>query len=282
MYYIYLEIIVAHNPLQQYFRQAKIYIKLPSQGIYNKPDVIKGDVTSLPVFGMTGMDEIIMKTPDSLLTGESTVQVIKSCCPSITDPWDLSVLDTDLIFSAIRIATYGNLMDVSHTCSQCNTDNDYSLDLTRIIEYFSSCHYDNKIVLDNMVIKTQPLTYKQSSGFSVKNFGLRQRLSQAEQIEDQQQQQTMVNQLFKELAVIQNELYMLSVESVEIDTTVVTERGHIKEWLENCDKKIFDAIKDQIEKNKTTWTTPSFPVKCENCGHETNIRVDLDQSNFFV
>jgi hypothetical protein len=53
---------MANNPLQQYFRQPKIFINLPSQGVYNKPGSIQGEVSNMPVFGMTGMDEILMKT----------------------------------------------------------------------------------------------------------------------------------------------------------------------------------------------------------------------------
>ena len=273
---------MSQNPLQQYFRQPKIYVKLPSQGMFSKPGAIAGDVNGLPVFGMTGMDEIIMKTPDSLLSGESVAQVIKSCCPGILDSWELSVLDTDVIFSAIRIATYGNLMSVSHTCNKCQTENEYDLDLNRVVEYFSSCKYDNKISLENMVIKTQPLTYKQSTMFSLKNFSLQQRLSQAEKLTDKDEQQKIINDLFKELATLQNELYFLSIESVEVGNTVVDQKEFIKEWLENCDKSIFDAIKKQIDKNRDTWTTPSFPVKCSACDTSVNLKVDLDQSNFFV
>jgi hypothetical protein len=69
------------NPLQQYFRQPKIFINLPSQGIYSKEGSIQGEVNNMPVYGMTGMDEIIVKTPDALLSGESTVKVVQSCCP---------------------------------------------------------------------------------------------------------------------------------------------------------------------------------------------------------
>jgi len=59
---------MATNPLQQYFRQPKIYIKLPSGGVFNKLGSLQGDVTNMPVYGMTGMDEIIMKTPDALMS----------------------------------------------------------------------------------------------------------------------------------------------------------------------------------------------------------------------
>ena len=133
-----------------------------------------------------------------------------------------------------------------------------------------------------MLIKTQPLTYKQSTMFSLKNFSLQQRLSQAEKLENKDEQQKIVNELFKELAVLQNELYFLSIESVEVGNTVVNQKEYIKEWLENCDKSVFDAVKKQIDKNRDTWTTPPFPVKCTACDTSVNLRVDLDQSNFFV
>jgi hypothetical protein len=84
---------MANNPLQQFFRQPKIYISLPSQGVYNKPGTFSGNIERLAVYGMTGMDEILLKTPDALLSGESTATVIKSCCPSVTDAWDLPVND---------------------------------------------------------------------------------------------------------------------------------------------------------------------------------------------
>ena len=102
------------NPLQQYFRQPKIYIKLPTSGIYSPPGTVQGDINNLPVYGMSGMDEIIMKTPDALLTGESVVKIIQSCCPSITNAWALSSLDTEMILTAIRIATYGNKIGRAH------------------------------------------------------------------------------------------------------------------------------------------------------------------------
>jgi hypothetical protein len=272
---------VPQNPLQQFFRQPKIYIKLPSQAIYSALGTFQGDAANVPVFGMTGMDEIILKTPDALLSGESTVKVIESCIPAIKNAWEASILDINVIFAAIRIATFGNNMSVTHTCTACKTENDYDLDLGKIIEHFSSVAYDNKIVLKDLVIKIRPLTYKQSTEFNLRNFRLQQRLRQTETIEDQAQQQTLINQLFEELSIIQSDLYKASVESVEVSSKVVTESSFIYEWLNNCDKAVYDEIKKQIETNRERMKSPDFPVKCENCGKETNLYIELDQSNFF-
>jgi len=63
---------MSQNPLQKYFRQPKLSVSLPSKGRFAPPDVITGDPNNLSVFAMTGMDEIVLKTPDSLFTGESS------------------------------------------------------------------------------------------------------------------------------------------------------------------------------------------------------------------
>ena len=272
---------MSHNPLSQYFRQPKIYVSLPSQGVYNKPGALDGDLTNMPIYGMTGMDEIIAKTPDALLSGTSTAAVIESCCPTVKDAWDLSVLDTDLIFASIKIATFGEMMNVSHTCRECSTENEYDLDLSKIVEHYSSCKYDNKAVINDLVITTRPLTYRQLTDFNMRNFGLQQKLSQAEQMAPAEQK-PFVDQLWKELAETQRELFTSSVESVETAEATVVERGFIAEWISNCDKTTIDAIKQNFDKNRKVWEPPTFPVMCSACDTPVKLSIELDQSNFFV
>ena len=77
------------NPLQKYFRQPKIYIKLPSNGKwYPNGSLEVTDNMEFPVYAMTARDELMFKTPDALLNGQSTVDVIQSCVPSIKNAWD--------------------------------------------------------------------------------------------------------------------------------------------------------------------------------------------------
>ena len=273
---------MAQNPLQKYFRQPKIFISLPSHGVYNTPGNIDGDVEHIPVFGMTGMDEILIKTPDALLTGESTAQVIASCVPAIKDPWELSSLDTDLVLTAIRIATYGSGMTVGFTCKKCATENEYELDLTNLIEHYGQCRYDNKVVVGDLSITVQPLNYKQTTHFSLLNFQLQQKLSQIVTMTESEEQKILMAEIFKDLASLRNNVYASGIESVHTGSETVTERAFITEWLANCDSSVVDAIKKHIESNQETWQSPKHQVKCDNCGEETAISVELDQATFFV
>ena len=42
----------ANNPLQKYFRQPKIYMALPSKGLFYPPGSLLGDYNNVPIFGM--------------------------------------------------------------------------------------------------------------------------------------------------------------------------------------------------------------------------------------
>ena len=67
------------NPLLGYFRKPEVFITLPSKGKYYPDGTIdippSGEVG---IFPMTARDELLMKTPDALLNGSSTAEVIKS------------------------------------------------------------------------------------------------------------------------------------------------------------------------------------------------------------
>lgn len=272
---------MANNPLQQFFRQPKIYISLPSHGVYNKPGAIAGDPEKLAVFGMTGMDEILLKTPDALLSGESTVKVIHSCIPGIEDPWDLSNLDTDLILAAIRIATYGKDLNISHICPTCSTENEYTLDLGQMIDHFTSCKYDNRLVLKDLSITTRPLTYKQSTEFSLQNFQYQQRLKNIDNLTDEAEKKNLMTEVFTALASLRTAVYSAGIESITVNNQKVVEREFINEFLENCDKAVIDSIAKHIDRNQDIWAVPEQKVHCENCNAENSVSVNLDQSNFF-
>jgi hypothetical protein len=269
------------NPLQKFFRQPKIYISLPSKGIYNIPGAIQGDVNNLPVYGMTGMDEIIMKTPDAMMTGEATARVIESCCPAIKDASQLSNIDTDIILAAIRIATWGTHMAVTHNCPNCGHENNYDVDLTKIIDYFSKATFNTTVVLEQLTVKLQPLTFKQVAEFALKNYAMQKTLQQVSDIEDDQERQKVMENLYNQLAVVRNEVFSLGIESVQAEGQVITQRDYIDEWLKNSEKETFDTIKKVIESNNEAWRTPSMPVQCEECQSENSIRVEMDQSTFF-
>lgn len=269
------------NPLKKYFRQPKIFINLASKGVYNEPGTLQGDPQDLPVFGMTGMDEILMKTPDALLNGESTAKVIESCCPSVKDAWRMSILDLDLLLVAIRIATYGNTMTVTHTCPSCSSINDYDIDLGTVVHHYSNLNYENKIALKDLSIKIKPLTYKEWTTQQLKTFALQRQVNQALGIEDTDEQEKVVQKLFLDLAEIQRETLLMQIDQVDIPEGAVNQREFITEWMANSEQNIFEELKAQIEKNRLAWEIPKMGVTCPECNAENKVAIVMDQAGFF-
>jgi hypothetical protein len=269
------------NPLQQFFRQPKIYIKLPSNGVYCKPGTVQGDISKLPIFSMTGMDEILVKTPDALLSGETTVKIIESCAPNIKDAWDISSIDMNMLMVAIRIASFGNEMSITHRCSACGKESDYDINLSRFIEHFNQCQYEPVVRLEGMTVNLKPLTYKTATEFALKGFKIKKQAGSILELPEADRDDSQLRQLYKELVVLQNEIFNASVESVELADTVVTDQQYIQEWLNNCDRDIYDMIKQQAENRMEKWALPPVDLSCD-CGHKSNVFVDLDHSSFFA
>jgi hypothetical protein len=132
------------------------------------------------------------------------------------------------------------------------------------------------------VIRIQPLTYQQATEINIDNFKLQQQLVQTELLEDETEKQKAIDGLWKSLAMMQNDVYLASVESIETKDITVTEKTYIIEYLKNCDKEIFTAIRNQIDANKAIWKFTGYAVKCDACSHETVLSIDLDPSSFFV
>lgn len=273
-----------HNPLQKYFRQPKIFVQLPSKGLFYTPGALQGDYNNVPIFGMTGMDEIIMKTPDALFNGEATVKIIESCCPYIKDASEMPSIDVDAMLVAVRIATYGNDMDVTHTCPNCSTENDFTVDLQRILDYFSSLSFDGKIVIDDLTITIRPLKYSEITKFNVENYKLQKmlyQLSKAETTGDDEQVQKVQDEIYKRISEMQLELFITSIENVQLPDSVVDDAEMIDEFLKNSDRKFFKTIKEKLEANKSKWEMPAQTVTCTNCSHESQVKITLDQADFF-
>lgn len=273
---------MAVNPLQKYFRQPKIYVRLPSKGLFSSLGSIDNATEEVPVMSMTGMDELIMKTPDALINGSATVKVIESCCPNVRDAWEVSSLDLDMLLVAIRIATYGPNMEVGHICPNCAAENSYDANLMTIIEHFNGCNYDGKVVLKDLTVYIRPLTYKIMTQFNIKNFELQSQLRQALDLQDEDAKKRVIAELYEKLAELQNESYLESVDRVEAPEGTVDERAYILEWLQNSEKSIFTAIKEQIDINNKAWRIPDMPVECSDCGTRTDLQIELDQASFFA
>ena len=153
---------MTENPLKSHLRIPKIYVNLPSQGFFYD-DLETCEITNeVPIKAMTATDEMMLSTPDALINGESIISVFKSCCPMVKNPLDMTIADIDLIFIAIQYASFGDSVDITAKCPNCNTDNEYQLSLGNMIQTITYNEKEYPLVISKKFIVSQILSRRLS------------------------------------------------------------------------------------------------------------------------
>lgn len=279
------------NPLAKHFRQPKIYISLPSGGnFYPSNDFENTETGEVPVYAMTAKDELMFKTPDALLNGQSTVSVIQSCIPNIKNAWSVPSIDIDAILIAIRLATYGEKMEMSVTVPGIDEERTFELDLRVLLDSLISNNFDNIIQMEGFTIEIAPLTYKEFTETAMKTFE-EKRLFKV--INDDTMSETEKLKLFNESFSRLTDLNISTViKSVKCITFAgeqpVTNAQHIAEFFENADKSVFKNVIDHIDEQRSKFSIKPMTVKLSDedvaAGAPATLEVPIvfDQSNFFA
>lgn len=241
------------NPLANYMRQPKIYINLPSGGNYWTPGSIDmPENGEFPVFSMTAKDELLFKTPDALMNGQSMVDVIQSCVPNIKNAWAMPTIDLDTILIAIRLATYGAKMPFTHKVPVINEEVDYDIDLGVLLEKQRNNQWVEQVVIDpNFIIFVRPLTYKHLTQASLKSFETNRILNMAndDSIPDEKKLE-IFNDSFTKLTSVTIDLMSESIYKIVTAESEVTDKKFIAEFVANADKDIFKTVQDHLNSLK--------------------------------
>jgi len=273
-----------NNPLINFYRQPKIYVRLPSKGEFYEPGSLDlSQNGEYPVYAMTAKDELLFKTPDALLNGTSTVELIKSCIPAILNPWVMPNIDLDFALIAIRIATYGDKMDVGTNCPHCDSENNYDMDLTAWFDVFNNFTYNKDIVVDPLTIHVRPYTYKEVTKTALKSME-QQRIFQV--INDD----TLSDEIklekfgasFLKLTELTVDVIADCITAIDTPDGSVSDKAMIKEFIANCSKDIFQKIQDHVVQMKELIEFKAQNVTCGECSKQFSLPVTMDQSNFFA
>ncbi len=275
----------AVNPLTQYFRQIKIFIKLPSGTSYYSTDAVQfSENGELGVLPMTGKDELILKNPDSLLNGEALVEVITSCVPGVKNPRILLANDIDALITAVRFATFNDSLETNLRCPKCKHENHFKLDLQFALDGISYLESEYIVELESGVA-----VYVKPHSFPDLLKGLHAQFEQSklaravdsETISDADRTK-IFSEAFKALATITFELMVSNViRVVDAKNNVdVSNKEFIKEFLYNIDKKSVDKISDTIQTINKIGIKRTFLAKCEKCPHEWESEIDFNPVNF--
>jgi len=280
----------SQNPLMNLMRQPKIYIRLPSGGQYwDAGSIDVSENGEFPVFSMTAQDELALKIPDALMNGQAVVDVIQHCMPNIKNAWACPNLDLDVILIAIRIATYGEKMNVPLVIKEFEAD--YSLDLRVLLDQLNAqITWDPVVPInDDLTLYVKPINYRVMSVSAVQTFETQKliQLAADDSIPDDQKLETFKNSFAKlnqlTVGIINNSVYQVDSAAGQ-----VTNQQHIQEFMNNVDKATFSKVKDHIDalREINTIKPLTIPVNDEirAQGVDTDTieyPISFDPSNFF-
>jgi len=272
-----------NNPLRQYFRQPAIYIELPSQGKFYPQGALNMPQTNkLPVYPMTAIDEITYRTPDALFNGQATVNVIQSCVPDIKNAWGIPSTDVDTVLVSIRIASYGHEMGFSTQCPACQHVSDQAIDLRNVLDSMRPVDYAKPITSGDMEIYFRPMSYQNMSDNNKLQYENQKML---QNIPDgagtDVDKMSALSKALQEVTAMTVKALAQSIAMVKTPTAMVSEPEFIEELLKNCDRKLFNEIRDYIVTNKAQSEMQPIKLTCPECKHEYEQTVTLDMSSFF-
>lgn len=259
--------VVEANPLLARVEMPGSTFQLPSRGLFYDNAELRDDVEmgEVHVSPMSAYDEILMKSPDQLFSGESVEKVFNRCIQQVLRPKDLLAKDVDFLLVCLRQVTYGDEMDITYThdCEDAEAQS-YVIYLSEFIGTTKKIDPTTvgklyTVTMDNgQVVKLHPSKFKDV----IKMYQDTEPLSM-----------TIEAELEMSVFIIQS-----IIESVD----GVTDPEHIKEWIKTIPAGWLGTLTSIIEKTSDFGPDFTLKTKCKDCGEEIEIQTPVNPISFFM
>ena len=276
------------NPLSKYFRKPGIYVQIPTGGRFN-PEIEKTVLDEIGILPMTAIDEISMTNPDALLNGEAIVELIKSCVPSIPEPRELCNVDAELLFLAIKLATYGKDISHLHTCSHCKAQAEYNIDINQILDKFPEVKKLEPVEWGDLKIHIQPPKLESVTRLALIDVEQARILNSIQKTAESNTGENnaeleMAKQFaisFRKVSKQNVDLLINSIHKIETPEGDVYEYEHIVEFIDNVPTSVVKDVKNKIDSLDIKTTDLSvFEFVCEECNEADKVNFELNPVNF--
>lgn len=269
------------SPLAKYTRQPKLYMNLPNGGKWYGKNIDK--VEEVEVYSMTASDEIGLKTPDGLYSGKVVTNVIKNCIPAIKDPWFIPMTDFEYILASIRLASYGEIINIDSTCSSCKNVDTFAIDIQNILRHYEQIEFKSEVKINDFLFRMRPLCYKEATELNKISMQVQRSLMQTiPTIEDDDKRQETIDSLYEQINMATlNAITACVVDISTPDGEVESQPIIIQDFIKNSDPIFFNTLQKAYKENTEKFTLPKSDIECSSCGHKDKISANLDYASFF-
>lgn len=274
------------NPLSSYFRKVKSYIKLPSNGNYYDASVIefKTQTNEVGIRAMTAADELQLKNPDALLNGEALKSILLSCVEGLHKPEKLLVNDVEALIIAIKVATYGDVINIEAECPVCNHNNTFGVNVALMFDDIKQLEPEYPVNLSNgLTAFVRPYLQEHHVRASMSLFNQSKivKIFESDEDMDETKKISMFSKTFVEMSKLTHSLICDNVLKVVAgDDIVVTDKTHIAEMLNNISAADVEKIESTISALNDVGLDKVFTGHCSECNNEMKVEIEFNPVNF--
>lgn len=277
------------NPLNEFTRRESIYISIPSNGKFSKNNVKLTTSNELGIKPMTTADEISLTTPEALFNGEALVQVIKSCVPSINDPRAMLTPDIDAVLVGIRLASYGDEMEVSVKCPECKHENYFDSPIRQCIDNMKFLEDEYKIQLSDKVknasVTVRPFTFDENIKEALFRFNETKALDMVikKEFENDDELKEKYNEIVRNVSKNDMELVcgcIMNIYDSNGNEIIATDEQKL-DWFKQLPSGDAKLIINKVSEINKIGINTTVRAQCQNCEHEWDSELSFDPTAFF-
>ena len=126
------------------------------------------------------------------------------------------------------------------------------------------------------------MSYEDQNKINIAQFEQQRTISNiATSTESEEIKTKQLNSVLSAINSITTEALKYSIAGIKTPQAFVAEREFIDEFLKNCDRKLYNKIKDYAMELRTQGELKPLEMTCSHCSHEYKQEFSLDNSNFF-
>ena len=294
------------NPLIEDLSFPPISICLPTSGHWYADGVVDpiADPLDLEIKPIGILAEQNYRDPWLLASGKAIPRLIREVCPAILQPEELAEIDIEAILLATRLASYGDMLKLTHKCQYknvdsegdgeiCGEENDLDLNIQEFITRYDQIkNFEDYMVELKAVahkVYLRPTPYKQSIQVLRQAVKAEQTFKLFEDIsaEDFVMDADKIGS-YTQLADLTSDVTVNSlVESIHYVTTVkgekVYDKSTIREWLLAMPTTETKLIVNKINELALPLRQRSeVKYNCHACGFENKFLLELDPQRLFM
>jgi hypothetical protein len=183
---------------------------------------------------------------------------------------------------AIRLASYGHELEINSTCPSCETADDYAIDLRHVLDQLSMPDFESTLTHGDLEISFGPINHQEQNKSNQSQFDEQKMIQNITNSDlPDNEKLTKLNESMLRITELTVDALKWSIAGIRTPGAIVSETEYIKEFLLNCDRKLFNRIRDHVINLRQVAELKPLDIVCDNCQHEYQQTVTLDMTSFF-